>query len=189
MSTPEPLAPTRHLLTVDEYFRMGTAGVLPPEARVELIDGEIIDMPPIGPPHGSRVKWLSRILHRAVGDRAIVSTQDPVVLGAHSTPQPDLALLRYKEDFYASAHPGPADVLLAIEVAETSLAYDRDTKVPLYARFGIPEVWLVDLAGRHLDIYREPDQGRYATRFRPEELAAVEIRALPGLVIDLRGLL
>jgi Uma2 family endonuclease len=181
-------APRRHPITVDEYVRMGAAGVLGPEARIELIEGEIIDMPPIGAPHAGGINRLIAVLSRTVAGRAIVSAQNPIQLGVLSAPQPDLALLRPRDDFYARAHPGPEDILLLIEVADTSLAYDRETKLPLYARFQIPEVWLVDLVGGHLDIHREPEGGRFTTQFRARDLARVDVAALPGLALDLSGL-
>jgi Uma2 family endonuclease len=173
---------------VGEYFRMGEAGVLGTDLRCELIEGEIIDMSPIGPPHASATNRLAALLSEAVHGKAIVSAQNPVVLGGLSAPQPDLALLRYRDDYYAQAHPGPADVLLLIEVADTSLAYDRDTKLPLYARFRVPEVWVVDIAGRHLDIRRDPEADHYTTQLRSSDLSRVEIATLPGLILDLRGL-
>jgi Uma2 family endonuclease len=180
--------PTRHPITLGEYVRMGEAGVLGPDVRCELIEGEIIDMSPIGPPHASKSNRLAELLFEAARGKAIVSAQNPVVLGDLSAPQPDLALLRPRDDYYAQAHPGPADILLLIEVADTSLAYDRDTKLPLYARFQVPEVWIVDIAGRHLDIHREPEGTRYTHQFRASDLSRVEVAALPGLVVDLRGL-
>ncbi|GIX47759.1 MAG: hypothetical protein KatS3mg131_1970 [Candidatus Tectimicrobiota bacterium] len=123
---------------------------------MELIEGEIVEMAPVGSRHAGQVNRLNRLLSRLVGERAIVSVQNPVRLGEHSEPQPDLALLKPREDFYAAAHPGPEDVLLVVEVAETSADYDREIKVPLYARFGIPEVWLVDLAAAQVEVYRQP---------------------------------
>ena len=188
MSSVALQVPERHRISVREYFRMGETGVLEPEARIELIDGELFDMPPIGPAHASRVKRCIRLFSRAVGDAAIVSAQDPVVLGDFSAPQPDFALLRWREDFYEQAHPGPADILVVIEVADSSLAHDRDRKLPLYARFAVPEVWLVDIAGRHLDVHRDPEDGAYTTRFRVQHLSCVGIAGLPGLELDLRSL-
>ena len=185
---PPALGPSRHPITVGEYFRMGEANVLEADARCELIEGEIIDMPPIGPPHASKTNRLAALLADAVRGKAIVSAQNPVVLGDLSAPQPDLALLRYRDDYYAHAHPGPADILLLVEVADTSLAHDRDTKLPLYARFRVPEVWIIDIQGRHLDVHREPDGARYTHQFRASDLSRIELAALPGLVLDLRGL-
>lgn len=188
MSSVAAQLPMRHPITVREYLRMAETGVLDPEARIELIEGELFDMPPIGPPHSSRVKRFIRLFSQAVGDAAIVSAQDPVVLGDLSAPQPDVALLRWREDFYEQAHPGPGDILLLVEVADSTLAHDRDRKLPLYARFGVPEVWLVDVAGKHLDVFRDPQEGAYTTRFRVHDLAHVGITALPKLELDLRSL-
>lgn len=181
--------PSRHPITVTEYFRMGEAGVLDPELRYELIEGGIVDMSPIGPSHASKTNRLNGILADAVRGRAIVSAQNPVILGDLSAPQPNLSLLRYREDYYAAAHPGPGDVLLLVEIADSSLAHDRDTKLPLYARFQVPEVWILDIPGGHLDIHREPDGSRYTHQFRPSDLSRIEIAALPGLALDLRVLL
>ncbi|MDQ3564751.1 MAG: Uma2 family endonuclease [Pseudomonadota bacterium] len=120
----------RHRLTVDDYQRMGEAGILDRNARVELIAGEIIDMAPIGSLHAGTVKRLIRMLERTVGDAAVLSVQDPIVLGPYSEPEPDVALLKPREDFYTTAHPVPDDVLLIIEVADTTVRYDREVKVP-----------------------------------------------------------
>jgi Uma2 family endonuclease len=131
---------------------------------------------------------LADVLSEALRGKAIVWAQSPIVLGDLSAPQPDLALLRYRDDYYGQAHPGSADILLLIEVADTSLAHDRDTKLPLYARFRVPEVWIVDIPGRHLDIHREPDGARFTYQFRVSNLSRVEIASFPGLMLDLRGL-
>jgi Uma2 family endonuclease len=188
MSSVVAQSPKRHPITVREYLRMGETGVLDPDARIELIEGELFDMPPIGPPHSSRVNRLIRLFSQAVGDAAIVSAQNPLVLGDLSAPQPDVALLRWREDFYEEAHPGPEDILVLVEVADSTLAHDRDRKLPLYARFAVPEVWLVDVAGSHLDVYRKPEEGAYTTRFRVHDLAHVGVAALPGVELDLRSL-
>jgi Uma2 family endonuclease len=145
-------------------------------------------MSPIGPPHASKTNRLNRIFADTFGSRVIVSVQNPIQLGDLSAPQPDLVLLRPREDFYGTAHPGANDVLLVVEVADSSLSHDRDRKLPLYARFGIPEVWLIDVAGRHLEVHRDPDGGRYTTQFRVRDLSRVEVVALPGAVLDLRSL-
>ncbi len=179
----------RRLFTVEEYHRMAEAGILSEDDRIELIEGELIAMSPIGSRHAACVKRLVRLLDRAVGERAIVSAQDPIRLGRHSEPQPDVALLRHRPDFYASAHPGPEDVLLIVEVAETSADYDRTVKIPLYARHGIPEAWLVDLTEEHIEIYRQPSpQGYRETRTarRGETLHPI---ALPGLTIAVEDIL
>jgi Uma2 family endonuclease len=180
--------PRRHRITVDEYHRMAEVGLLAPEARVELIDGEIIDMAPIGPPHESIVDYLNRLLVRAVGDQAIVRVQGSVRLSRSTEPQPDLLLLRPRLDFYRHRHAAGEDTLLAIEVSESSLRYDREIKVPLYARHGIPEVWVVDLPHGELHIHRALVDGRYAQQQTLVQPGFVELTMLPGVVMDLAGL-
>ena len=151
------------LFTVDEYHQMGHAGILHEDDRVELIEGEIVEMSPIGSKHAGCVKRLNRHFTEGLGNRAVVSVQDPVRINHHSEPEPDLAVLRPREDFYANGHPGPEDVLLLIEVAETSARYDREVKLPLYARAGIPEVWLVNLAAYEIERFRGPSADGYRT--------------------------
>jgi Uma2 family endonuclease len=123
--------PVRHRLSASEFERMAQAGILAEDERVELIDGDLIDMTPVGSRNAGAVSRLTRAFSVAVGGDAMVSVQNPIRLDRHSQPQPDLALLRPRADFYADAHPQPADVLLIVEVAEASLDYDRDVKVPL----------------------------------------------------------
>ncbi|HLH26044.1 MAG TPA: Uma2 family endonuclease [Chloroflexota bacterium] len=155
-------AVTRHRFTVDEYFRMAETGILRPGQRVELIDGEIVDMTPIGRRHMACVDRLTREFVSGLGDRAIVRVQGSLRLHDYSQPEPDLVILRPRDDFYAGEDAGPDDALLVIEVADTSEHYDRQVKVPLYARAGIPEVWLVDLAAATVTRYREPGPDGYA---------------------------
>jgi Uma2 family endonuclease len=180
--------PRRHRLTVDDYYRMAEVGILDPEARVELIDGEIIDMAPPGSPHAGTVNYLTEVLMRAVQGGAIVLVQNPVRLSNYSEPQPDLALLRRRDDFYRERHPRADDALLIVEVAASSLRLDRKTKVPLYARHGIPEMWLVDLGGRRLVRYRAPQDGTYTLVDEPDLGTAIEVAALAGTAVDLRRL-
>ena len=177
----------RHRLTATEYRRMGEVGILRADARVELIEGEIIDMTPTGSRHAGVVRHIARLFERAIGDSAVVSIQSPVSLSDRSEPEPDIALLSPRTDFYKSAHPRPADVLLIVEVADASLRYDRQVKVPLYARHGVTEVWIVDLERNVLTQYRDPEGERYRTATSLVELAAVELAALPGVRLDLRG--
>lgn len=151
----------RHLFTVDEYHRMAQGGVFGEDDRVELIEGEIIEMIPIGSRHAAAVKRLNAILSQRIGAHVLVGVQDPIRLGEHSEPQPDLTLLRPREDFYASGHPGPEDILLVVEVVEASAQCDREIKLPLYARYDIPEVWLADLEGGVVEVYREPSPEGY----------------------------
>ncbi len=180
--------PRRHRLTVSDYYRMAEVGILAPDARVELIDGDIIDMSPPGSLHAATVRRLNGILSRATGDGASVLVQDPVRLSDLSEPQPDLALLRPRDDFYSQHHPGPADTLLVVEVADTSLRFDRDTKVSLYAVHCIPEMWLVDLRGRRLIRHRAPQQGSYTLVDEPDLSAPLEITELPGIAVGLQHL-
>ena len=181
-------APRRHRLSVDDYYRMAEVGILDEEARVELIDGEIIDMPPPGSPHAAAVHYLARALMRTVDDRAVVLIQNPVRLNRYSEPQPDLALLKPRDDFYRAHHPRAEDVLLIVEVAATSLRFDRKRKLPLYATHGIPEAWLVDLNGSRLVRHRSPDQDAYALVDEPDLGAPLGIGAFPDVTVDLRRL-
>ena len=151
----------RHRFTADEYHQMAEAGVLQDDDRVELIEGEIVDMTPIGSRHGAVVDRLNHALVRSCGDRAIVRIQGSIRLGLHSEPQPDVVLLRPRPDYYAAALPGAESVLLLIEVGDTSLAYDRGVKLRLYARAGVREVWLVDLEENHVEVHLEPTQDGY----------------------------
>ena len=146
--------------TVEEYYRMAQAGILSENDRVELIEGAIVEMAAIGSRHAACVGRLTAVFS-AAQTGGIVWVQNPIRLGEHSEPQPDLALLRPRPDFYASAHPGPGDVLLLIEVSETSTDADREVKVPLYARAGIAEVWLVDLEAEGIELYRQPSAEGY----------------------------
>lgn len=143
----------RRTFTVEEYHQMAQTGILCEDDWVELLEGEIVEMTPIGPRHAARVNRLSQLFFGQVEGRAIVSVQNPIRLSEYSEPQPDLALLRPHPDFYAQAHPAPEDVLLVVEVAETSADVDREKKVPLYGQAGIGEAWLVDLAGECVEVY------------------------------------
>lgn len=180
--------PQRHCITVDEYYRMAEVGLLAPDARVELIEGEIIDMAPIGPSHSSVVNQLLRLMVRAVGDLAIVQSQGAVRLNLRNEPEPDLALFKPREDFYRHRHPTGADTLLVIEVSESSLRYDREIKVPLYARHGVPEVWVVDLVNGQLLVWHSPVDGEYQQYSAMTAPGIVPISTLPGIAVDLSGL-
>jgi Uma2 family endonuclease len=143
---------------------MAETGLLKPDTRVELLDGQIIDMSPIGPFHGGVTKRLLRYLSKAARGRWLVAAQDPLHLDQHSEPQPDLMLLKPAPDDYTTRHPGAADVLLLIEVADTSLDYDRHEKLPAYGRAGVAEVWLVNLPDQTFEVYREPHLAGYNLR-------------------------
>ena len=160
-----------HNFTVDEYHRMAEAGVFHEDDRVELIDGQVVEMTPIGPRHAVCVDRLNGRLSRLVGDSAIVRVQSPVVLGQRAEPEPDVTLLRPPFERYQEVHPGPAEIMLVIEVADTSVEHDRSVKIPLYARACVPEAWLVNLPADRIEVYRNPAGGSYAevTTVSPSE--------------------
>jgi Uma2 family endonuclease len=178
----------RHSYTVADFERMGEAGIFAPEDRVELVGGEVVDMAPIGSRHAAIVSLVAERLAEAVGRSAIVRVQSPLIVDDETYVEPDLVVLVRREDYYRADHPRPADVLLIVEVAETSLAYDRDVKLPLYARAGIPQVWLVDVTGTVLTVFGEPAGDRYQAVAATGAPAAMSLAALPGTTVDLTGL-
>jgi Uma2 family endonuclease len=157
------LTPTRRRFTVHDYGRMGQAGILTEDDRVELIDGEIIEMSPIGSRHVATVGRFSKRFEQRFGDVTLVFVQSPVRLAEHDEPEPDLALVKPRPDFYAAALPTPPVIFLLVEVADTSLDFDRRPKLPLYARHGIPEVWLVDVTTETILVSRDPTPSGYRT--------------------------
>jgi len=181
----------RRLFSVGDFDTMLRSGILLEDDRVELIEGEIVEMSPVGSEHAALVNRWTRLLSLELGDRAIVSVQNPIRLGDLSEPEPDLALLRPRDDFYAQAHPGPEDVLLLIEVCDSSAAYDREVKVPLYAAHAVAEVWLVDVRRQVVEAFRDPDPARrgYRDVVRFERGDALTPRALPELRLDVASIL
>ena len=177
----------RHLFTVEEYHKMGEAGVFDENARLELIEGEIVEMAPIGWRHARCVTRLTSLLARFASERALlgrryeVSVQNPVALRRHGEPQPDLALV---EGLPSGRLPGPAEIVLIVEVADTSLAYDRGRKLPLYAEAGIPEVWIVDLNEYAVEVYADPASGSYGTVSHARGGERVISPTLSDLVFD-----
>jgi Uma2 family endonuclease len=181
--------PRRHRITVEEYYRMAEVGLLAPDARVELIEGEIIDMPPLGNPHGTAVSRLIELLTFAFHKRANVRCQTTFVLGKYSAPEPDFLLLAYRDDFYEHRAPEASDALLVIEVSETSLRYDLHTKMKLYARHGIRELWVLDTASKRLHLFSRPTDTGYEDVRVLEGPARVTIAALPDIELDVSALL
>lgn len=179
----------KHYFNVDEYHRMTQAGILSEDARVELIDGEIVEMSPIGSQHAGCVNRSGALLNRKAGDIAVVSIQNPIRLSDFSEPEPDIALLKPREDFYSNSHPTPADILLVIEVAETSMEYDRDIKLPLYARAGIHEAWLIILPKEVIEVYSQPKNGRYQKVQRLKRGKALMSSAVEGLKVQVEEIL
>ena len=179
----------RWALSVAEYHRMGEAGILTEDDRVELIEGELIAMTPIGSGHSGAVIAMTHLLVEAVGGRAFVSTQNPIRLDDHSEPQPDFAVLKPRADRYRSATPQPEDVVLLVEIADSSLAYDRAVKRPLYARHRIPELWIVDLAAGEVEVCRAPGKEDYGEVVRVGRDGMLGIAALPGVTIPAAAVL
>lgn len=188
MSTPNVHVP-RHRLTVDEYYRMAELGILAPDVRVELIEGEIIDMTPQGSGHAGIVSRLTERLVSAVGLRAMVRCQLPIRLGHRSEPEPDFAIVKRKDDYYTRAHPVADDVLLVIEISNTTLSYDRFIKMPLYARHGIVEAWLIDVQAGRIHLFRTPRDGNYVDVSAADRPGILYPKALPEVPIDLSGIL
>ena len=175
----------RQRITVDEYYRMAEEGLLPPNARTELIDGEIITMPPIGMEHSGTSNYvLERFITTLLG-RAIVSPSLTLCLDDYSAPEPDACVLKYREDYYRRKRAAPADVLLVAEVSHSSLNNDRKIKAPLYARTGIPEYWIFDVQACQLEIYRRPLNGTYSKIAVVDQGDALSIELLPDVKIDL----
>ena len=179
---------TKHRFTSREYYRMAETGVLKPDARVELLDGQIIDMSPIGPFHGGLVNHLNHFFNRLSDDRWLVTVQNPLQLDEYSEPQPDLMLLKPVPDYYTGRHPGPEDVFLLIEVADTSLAFDRGEKLAAYGRAGIGEAWIFNLKDQTVEICREPHYAGYHSInvFRSD--AQIHPLAFSDVTVDLSSL-
>lgn len=180
--------PTRARLTIAQFHKMGETGILAPDSRLELIDGELIEMAPIGPRHMHTVNRLNHTLVSAVAGKAVVSVQNPVVLNEHSEACPDLTLLRRQPE-HEGRLPTAQDVLLLIEVSDTTLQYDRTTKLRLYADHGVREVWIVDVAARVLEVYRDPADGAYRTRMQRTQDQSIAPVALPGVELPLADIL
>jgi len=183
------LVQTQHRFTVADYYRMAETGVLKPDARVELLDGKIIDMSPIGPFHGSITKYLIQQFTAAAKKRWITAVQDPVRLDDHSEPQPDLMLLKPVTDFYRKRHPQPEDVFLLVEVSDTTLTTDREDKIPAYGHAGIGEVWIVNLADLVIEVYREPNFTGYGSKTILRAGEKVSPQAFPDVMVDVAELL
>jgi hypothetical protein len=178
-----------HRFNVEDYYRMAETGVLRPDVRVELLDGEIIDMSPIGPSHGSALKYLLKCFSREDSDRWLLSIQDPIRLDDQSEPQPDLMLTRSSEGYYNVKHPTAEDVFLLVEVSDSTLEFDRSKKIPAYGRAGVPEVWIVNLVERTLEVYREPNYTGYAAKTVLRSGDFAHPAAFPDVSVDLAALL
>ena len=183
-SPPAAAVPARRRFTVAEYYAMADAGILSENDRVELLDGDLIVMPPIGDWHAASVDLFTNILPPSLQGRAIVRVQNPTRLDNNSEPQPDVMLLRWRDDFYRNGHPAPGDVLLLIEVADSSAEFDRTVKLAAYARAGIPELWIVARAERRIEAYTDPTRDSYdaVRHFGPGETVAPQ--AFPDITLE-----
>ena len=175
-------APARRRFTVEEYCAMAETGILAEEERIELLDGEIFVMPPIGTPHEDGTTRLSSDLIYRLYGRAWVRVQNSVRLDDYGLPEPDIAVVRLRDDYHRE-RATPADVLLLIEVADTSLEYDREVKLPRYAAAGIPEVWIVNLRAREVEAYDDPVGGAYRNRRVVTANGRVSPKAFPDVVL------
>lgn len=173
----------KHYFTVDEYYLMAQGGVFAEGDRLELIEGEVIEMSPIGRRHSGCVNRFNKLLHGSVVELAIVSVQNPIRIDDFSEPQPDLALLKPRPDFYSNSHPTPDDVLVIIEVADTTVDYDRGVKLPLYARAGIPEAWLIVLPKDLVEVHSQPKNGKYQKVQRLKRGKTIVSASLAGLSV------
>ncbi len=181
--------PSARLFTVEEYHRMAESGVIGPEERTELLEGKVCSMAPSGPLHASRVDRVARIFFRQFSDRAQVRNQNPVTLGKMSEPQPDIALLRLREDEYESRHPSEDDILLGIEVAVSSLRFDLGAKAEIYARNGLTELWVADVENERLIVLRAPGATGYTERIVLEAGDQIAPQAFPNDLLDVAQLL
>lgn len=179
----------RHRFTRREYHAMVEAGILTEDSRVELIEGEIIEMSPINPPHASTVVKLTELFVVRLAGKAIVTSQNPFTIGAMSEPQPDVILARHRMDYYSHAHPTPEDILLVVEVAQATLRYDRGRKARLYGAAGLAEYWIVNLVDNTVDVHREPGPKGYGSvkSFKPGD--TLSPLAFPDVTLDVAAIL
>jgi Uma2 family endonuclease len=181
--------PQKHAITINEWQKMVAANAFSPKNRIELINGEILEMPPIGCNHAGHVKRLTRLFAPLLIEKAIISVQDPLQLGDLSEPQPDFMLLRQDANFYTTHHPQAEDVLLLVEVAESSLNYDRERKQRLYALFGIPEYWLINLNNESLEVYRQPVDENYQQKFTLYYGEVFNLSQIEGIMVNTADIL
>ena len=179
----------KYYFSVDDYYRMADAGLFPIGTRTELIEGEVVEMCAIGNRHAGCVNRLGMFLTRSAGDAAVVAIQNPVRLSDFSEPQPDIALLKPRDDFYSNGHPTPADVLLIIEVADSSVDFDRRVKLPLYARAGIPETWVMLLPKDMIEVHSQPLNGKYQKVRRLKRGRRLVSPTVAGLAFNVDDLL
>jgi Uma2 family endonuclease len=179
----------KHYFNVDEYYRMAQAGVFSEDDHIELIEGEVVEMSPIASTHQGCVDELSSLITERLLGSVIVRVQGPIHIDEYSEPQPDISLLKQRQDFYRRSHPTPSDVLLVIEVADTSIEYDRGVKLPLYASAGIPEAWLIVLPKDLIEVHSEPKNGKYQKVRRLKRGKALVSPTINGLTLKVDDIL
>jgi Uma2 family endonuclease len=181
--------PTHHKMSAPQFQKLANAGAFE-DAHVELFDGEIFNMSPVGAEHAALVRRLTEALREVFGKKYIIAVQDPIRLDDYTQPQPDLTVLHRRDDFYAAKLPEPADILLVIEVADTTRLYDRNTKMPRYARSSIPELWIIDVPTKQIEQYTQPREAGYRTvqyHSQGETLTCTSIENLTLAIDDIFG--
>lgn len=181
--------PTKHLTNLDEWHRLGEANIFPPESRLELINGEILEMAPIGFNHAGHLRRINKLFSKLIPDNIITSVQDPLQLGDLSEPEPDFMLLKPNDNFYSSRHPNASDVLLLIEVADSSLMFDQNQKLRLYALHNVPEYWLLNLNDSCVEVYRQPHGDCYGEKTTLRVGDTVTLSQLNQITINIADIL
>ena len=175
--------PIKHRFTVEQYYKMAEVGILGVEQRTELIEGEVIEMSPIGAKHSACLSKLADVLRDRTRKRALVRQQNPICLSDRSEPQPDVAVVKERQDYYAESHPLPSEIILLIEVSDSTLKYDRDVKIPLYAKVGISELWIANLEAQVFEVYRQPSETGYQQVQIYGKGEVINLQMLPDVAI------
>lgn len=181
--------PQKHLTDLAEWHRMGEAGIFPPNTHLELIEGEILTMAPIGFNHAGHLNRLNHLFNRLLNDQTVISIQNPIQLGDISEPEPDFVLLRPEISFYSNRHPKAEDVLLLVEVSDSTLRFDRNQKMRLYATYNIPEYWIVNLIDDCLEVFRQPQDGEYLNQTVLSKADSLNLHVLPSIQIAVADIL
>jgi Uma2 family endonuclease len=179
----------RKLFTIDDYHRMLESGILSEDDRVELVEGEIIEMAAKGSHHAACVTHVTDLFYRHARQSAIIRVQDPIRIGTNSELEPDVALLKLRDDLYADSHPDGNDVLLVVEVSDTTIGYDRGVKLRLYAQANVPEVWIVNLSNDVIEVYSQPHAGKYKILTEARRGDSITVRTIPSLTVEAKDIL
>jgi len=171
------------LWTVEEYHQMREREVLHPEERVELLQGQVLQMAPKNPPHAATNLCAANLLNQRLVGKALVRIQDPIALSSFSEPEPNIAVVHWKKGYYGDRHPLPSEVYLLIEIADTTLKFDRTEKAPIYATAGITDYWILDVNTKQIYVLRQPHQGRYQEETILDETATISLLAFPEITI------